>query len=253
MKSNFLHREQDFIVAVNELDYMDRLKPSAIAQFFQNLATSHAVDLGIGFEEMKEKNLFWILSRMSVIIEKSPKLGEKIFVSTFPKKPNMVDAVREFYIMDENGDILVRATSKWCVVDVSSRSIRRCQPLFKSYDSEYTTESALENGNPQLPSLDTKILSDKVYNFEVLITDLDRNIHMNNARYGDIIINCCELEKLNEYSVKAFDINFLSELKIGEKFVVRKAEEGNYTYFEATKNLSTIVFRAKIEWVKNGN
>lgn len=247
---NYLSHKQKFITAVDEFDYYQRIKPSAILQYFQDLATVHATMIGIGFEEMQAQNLCWILSRVSAEIVRPPVLGEEITVETFPRKPNLVDAIRDYYITDKSGQILVRGTSKWCMLDVCSRAIRRCAPLFKYDDSRYITKIAAEGGNPKIEEM-SQLTQNPVKAFEgkVCITDLDRNIHMNNARYGDIILNACNIDFLNNHQIKSFDINFISELKIGEPYEVFKFTNSEKTNFEAI-NVSSqkVVFRAKIKW-----
>lgn len=80
--SNYLQHSQKIVTAVDEFDFLERIKPSAIMEYFQDLATVHASEIGIGYGEMKEQNLCWVLNRLSAIIDKSPKLGEEIIITT---------------------------------------------------------------------------------------------------------------------------------------------------------------------------
>ena len=126
--SNYLQHSQKIVTAVDEFDFLERIKPSAIMEYFQDLATVHASEIGIGYGEMKEQNLCWVLNRLSAIIDKSPKLGEEIIITTYPHKPGLVDAVRDYYITDVSGESLIRGTSRWCVLLNRKRLgvVRRC-------------------------------------------------------------------------------------------------------------------------------
>lgn len=243
--SDYLHYTQRILTAVDEFDYYERLKPSALMQYFQDLATVHATHIGIGYEEMKEKNLCWVLSRLSARITVSPMLGDTVTVTTYPRKPHLVDAVRDYYVTDSTGKQIACGTSKWCVLDIKSRAIRRCSPLFAFDDGMYIPQEPFADGNPQLPSIKD---APTVAHNNVSITDLDRNLHMNNARYGDAIYNACTLDFLNAHSISAFDLNFLSELKAGESYDIRKRDAGDESYFEAVRADGLPVFRARIEW-----
>lgn len=248
--NNCLKLTQKLATAVDEFDFADRLKPSAIMEYFQNAATAHADEIGVGFEQMKSQNLCWVLNRMSAVIEESPRLDEELAINTMPHKPGVVDAIRDYYITDLSGKTLIRGTSRWCVLDIGNKAIRRCAPLFRYEDSQYIAEFALKEGNPQLPELST-IAGESEARFadNVKITDLDRNGHVNNARYGDIIVNCCDFGFYSTHKIKAFDFNFLCEMKMGNDYIVDVKNTGNESYFEAHGNTRVNpIFRARILW-----
>lgn len=246
-----LQYSKNIIVAVDEVDFLERLKISAILQYFQDIATVHAEQLGIGYSQMRSKNLIWVLNRVSACIYRQPHSEETIRLETYPRKPNAVDAVRDYYAYDENENMVFTGTSKWCVLDTETRALRRVAPLFNFEAKMYRSEIALMNGNPAVPEIPTgskRMVSEPT---PVRITDLDRNYHMNNARYGDAILNCCDIELLKKYSVKRFDINFLSELKYGDRFHMEYAACNNCTIFEGLREDDNAAFRAQIEWIKN--
>lgn len=247
---NYLQYTQTIITAVDEFDFKEIIKPSAIMEYFQDLATVHATEIGIGFETMKSENLCWVLNRLSAVIDKSPNLGEEIIITTYPHKPGLVDAVRDYYITDKSGNSLIRGTSRWCVLDINSKHVRRCAPLFNYEDSVFNPEYAINNGNPQLPDIN-EIQSDMQWTFagKVNITDIDRNGHMNNARYADIVVNSCDYEFYCSHKIKAFDFNFLSEMKVNNEFKVNVKTKNNISNFEATNSLmAKPIFRASVIW-----
>ena len=123
--ANYLMHTHKIDAAVDEFDFLDRIKPSAIMGYFQDIAATHAVELGVGFDDLKVQGLFWVLNRLSAVIEKSPVIGEQITVTTYPHKPGTVDAIRDYIITDASGNTLIRGTSRWCVLDISSKAVRR--------------------------------------------------------------------------------------------------------------------------------
>lgn len=249
----FLNMSENFIVAVDEIDFLERLKPSAIMQYFQDLATAHADILGIGFKEMIDQNLIWVLTKLSFKVLKYPVVGEQIRVVTYPRSPGMAEATRDYYIYDSSNNLIIVGTSKWCVLDKGSRMIRRCAPLFNYPQDAYKDVDALSGGCPKLaPFSEDEINSSFCRSFTTEVTDLDRNVHMNNARYGDVILNTCSIEKLYDNNIVSMDINFLSELVWGNKFSCRRIEVGEgETAFEATNDeTKKTVFRAKLTWEK---
>ena len=249
MSEKYLSHSQKFITAVDEMDYREIPKPSAVLQYFQDLATSHANLLGIGYIDMLRRGELWVLSRLSYRVCEYPKIGDEITVTTYPKKPRIVDVNRDYYVTGNDGKVLISGTSKWCVIGKDDRAIKKCRDLFAFDDSVFRPDDPFEGGNIGIKSLDK--LGAKVVpcgEFCVHITDLDRNFHMNNARYGDIVLNSCNVEELNNKIIKSFDINFISELRLNEKITVSRVDIGGETYFDAVKDDGTVVFRARVGW-----
>ncbi len=252
MKTEYLSHARKFTVAVDETDYRELLKPSAVLQYFQDLATAHANKLGVGYNDLLKQDKCWVISRLGYRVNKYPSLGEEISAITFPKKPRIVDVNRDYYVTDKDGNGLISGTSKWCVIGISDRNIKKCKDLFPYEDAFFNPAEPFENGNRKIKPLEELGVEIKRGGeFTVGITDLDRNRHMNNARYGDAVLNSCGIDELNEKKIASFDINFISELFVGDKFIVSRADAEEETYFEALKDGSeTVVFRALIGWKK---
>ena len=248
LEEKYLSHSETFGVALDEIDFTERLKPSAVLQYFQNLATVHADILGIGFSEMLEKNMIWVLTRLSVKYYRSPEVGEKIRVVTFPRKPATAYALRDFYVYDEDEKLIVSGASKWLVIDINNHLIRRCSVLFDYPDDAYMPDEPFEEANKTLS--DAKdgqmkhIMSDIVH-----VSDLDRNGHMNNARYGDIILNAFDVERYKTHAIDRFDLNFISEMKFGKKYDVYKCDEGDISQIRAESD-GAVTFRAEVCWSK---
>lgn len=246
---NYLSCSRMYTVAVDEVDFAERLKPSSVLQYFQDLATEHADIIGIGYETMLKKNLIWVLTNVSVRFHRYPTIGESIKVTTFPRKPAVAYALRDYYITDCNNNVLISGTSKWVTIDVKSRMIRRCNVLFDFADEVYIPNAPFEDGNKTVifdeDAENALIMTDKVR-----ITDIDRNKHMNNARYGDMMLNAFTMEKLTRERIVGFDINFVSEMKYGDDYGVCLQDFDNCSKLKTVRNGDT-VFRAEIRWEKN--
>ena len=245
----YLSHTEEFTVALDEIDFLERLKPSAVLQYFQDLATVHADIIGIGFEEMAARNMIWVLSKLSVKYYRSPKVGERIKVTTFPRKPSTAYALRDFYITDKNENVIVSGSSKWLVIDINNHMIRRCSPLFSYPDDVYFPNEPFEDPNKALLNARDgemkHIMSDIVH-----LTDIDRNGHMNNARYGDILLNAFTPEYLKGREIERFDLNFLNEMKIADKYDVYCVTDDETAVIRGQRGGDT-VFRSEIRWKLN--
>ncbi len=250
-KEQYLHLSGKVTVAVSDADFTGRIKPSAVMEYFQDIATEHADMIGVGYAAMMAKNLVWVMTRMSFEVLKSPKIGEELTIKTFPEKPNNADVNRGYYAYNADGELIMSGTSRWCALSADTHAVRRCMPLFSFEDSAYIPGHPLQDANPKIASAFelSETLPEKTFSYTVAVTDLDRNVHMNNARYGDIILNACGAETVKTHRAARVDINFMSELLAGERCAVFKAQKDGETYLEAKKDgTDAVVFRARVVW-----
>ena len=66
-----------------------------------------------GIDYLTEKHRAWLLSSWQIIVDRYPKLGERIVVSTWPYDFKGIYGYRNFTIQDPEGHYLVRANSNW--------------------------------------------------------------------------------------------------------------------------------------------
>ena len=246
-----LNHKQEIVVAVGDTDFNGQVKPSAVMGYCQDIAAEHATMLGLGYKDLIAEGLAWVMIRMSLKIFKSPKIGESLVIKTFPEKPKKLDVNRGYYIYNTAGELVISASSKWCVIDTRTHKIGRLDQLFAKYtDSDYIPNEPFDDANRKIGALpDSGAVIPAP--FIVQVTDLDQNFHMNNARYGDMVLNACGVQTLKENRIARVDLNFMSQLFIGDKYEIYKARTGNITFIEARKSgANDVIFRARAEWQK---
>jgi len=224
--NKFLNYNQQIRIVVNDCDFLERVKPSAIMAYFQDAATEHAHQLGIGYAGMTARGLAWVMISMCFRVHRNPIIGEELTIKTLPLQPKNVEAIRTYYIIDSHNNVVVSGSSRWCVINIKTRRIERCAPLWQGgkFDSyEYYSCQPFENANKKIATLDI-VNSKPVYSYTVQLTDLDRNKHLNNTRYGDIFTNALGQDFLTKHTLKHFDINFAAEMFVGDTVTVFKKE-----------------------------
>jgi medium-chain acyl-[acyl-carrier-protein] hydrolase len=92
-----------------------------ISYFLQEAAVEHASHRAFGFEDMIRKNLAWVLTRQGIKINKHLKLGEKVRLETWIHLSTENFSVRDFHIVDKDGNIAVAARTSWMMMDLKSR------------------------------------------------------------------------------------------------------------------------------------
>ena len=69
-------------------------------------------------ERLREEKKAWVLSYWQVIVERYPKLNEKITVGTFPTAFKGLFGNRNMYMLDEEGKRIACANSIWVFMDL---------------------------------------------------------------------------------------------------------------------------------------
>ena len=201
-------------IRTNDLDNFDHLSIKAILNFFQDGAGQHAEKLGIGFQALKDKNLYWVLVKTRITKYLEPKPFSKVYIKTWPEEKGRIDFIRNYEIKDADDNLLAVGSSQWCLIDADSRKIVRTDGI--SYPGVGFDGKIY---NEKLTSI-KPILNNKVFSFRVGNSSLDHNWHMNNSKYADIVYDALTQSEIE--GIKDFQINYLHEAKEGDIIDVYK-------------------------------
>lgn len=218
-------------------DMNDRLSAKSILNIFQDAAGIHADKIGVGYETMLAKNLYWILSRVKFDVFKMPVPNQKVVVETWPHEKGRIDFDRDFKVLSDDGETLVIGTSKWCVIDTETRSLQRTENV--NYDGEVCPDKNYEERFGKIVVPNDCLVQKFVHT--VRFSDLDHNKHMNNTNYALLSTNAIDD---NIYS--HFEINFLSECLLGDEIVVSSAKTEDAEFVSGSVG-DKIVFTAFVK------
>ena len=204
-----IYREK-FKISDIHLDRFDRVKPSILLYFAQEVAIKHCIALSLGWEAMHNRHMIWAISRQKIQITRLPNAGETITVETWPMPTTKVAYPRSTVAYDEDGNELFRAISLWVLMDTDTRNM--ITPG-KSGITVAGTLRGLELATPH--SLVAKPLG-SIIRRKVGFTELDRNGHMNNTRYLDWIDDLLPSSFHQNHPAREITICYLSEAREGE-------------------------------------
>jgi len=214
-------------IASKDVDLNDLMRPSAALDKFQDMAGAHADMIGVGYDEVYGKhNLVWvILFEQLEVVSRLPKFNEEVYVNTWPKRQYKLEFEREYEIRDMDNNLLIKGISNWVLIDATKRRIARTDSI--SFNGEYIDKcNYLEKQPRRLNLVCNEVI--KSLEYKVLLTDLDHNGHMNNARYLDAIYNLFFDDK-NKKSFKKVQIAFVHEAYYGQTIKIN--------YFKTEDNL----------------
>ncbi len=84
-------------------------------------------------------------------------------------------------------------------------------------------------------------------------TDIDLNLHVNNIKYIEMIMDSFSMEDYENSLIKTITINFVTESKYDDLIELFKSadEENKYLIEGVNKSTSKVVFQADVELAKH--
>lgn len=210
-------------IRYTDVDFCDRLKLSSLLSLMEESACLSAQELGFGYDVLKPKNYGFILVNWYIELKRTIFFGDELTIVTWPIKPNRLAVFRdfEFYIGDEKVGV---ATSRWCLVDLASFSMLPASSVF-SGDMTFNDCRSTDFNSWRMPEISD---GQKTYSKTVSYSDYDHYNHVNNTKYGDILLDAFTVDELKDAEIRTVQIKYVRQCKFGEVLdVVRsRCEDG---------------------------
>ncbi|MFV0344906.1 MAG: acyl-[acyl-carrier-protein] thioesterase [Bacteroidales bacterium] len=207
MNDTNIHKLSElFTIRQEQVDINKNAHITSILDLCLEMAHKHANMLGVGFDNLKKLNCFWVLSRMNVHIYGYPKWEDKIRISTVPKFDNGMFAYRDFKVEFENGDTIANISSSWLTITADTKKIIKPSSILE--ENQYSGKLHDEKEAPKLQSL----MTIKAENFEpVSFFDVDVNAHVNSIAYLRHAIAAFGISFLSQHTLHEISVNYIKE------------------------------------------
>lgn len=240
--------EKELIIGFTDVDFKERLRPFRAFELLEDLADMHAEQLGIGMESPMMEGYAWVVARNHVQLFSMPKLGEKIKIITWPGERQRMLYPRLFKIENEEGECIGGAYSIWTLLDrqrqrlASHPQINALFPDTEDLGVPVEMPRKLKQPQPTRPP---------VY-YTPAYSDLDRNRHVNNARYISWVCDCFAPERYEDQTILDLEINYLQQAFAGEKIRMEIEEQGASFLIQGNNDETDVpLFRAAGSFAKS--
>jgi len=207
--------DENFTIRAYEIDPKGKASIQTICNYLQEIAGNHARKLGVSVEILLKKNLTWVLSRLHVQIIKYPFWLETIKIKTWPSGVEGLFAIRDFLIFNQKDEIIGKATTSWMLMDIVRKKPIPMPDFVTNIRIPQTTR-AIDDNFEKLPRLSKKNMERY---FNVRLSDLDINQHVNNVSYIEWAVETIPMEILNKQSLCELEVSFRAESHYGNKVV----------------------------------
>lgn len=212
-------------------DMFARIRFSALLNLLVQSAIKSANSLGFGFHMLKKKNMTWMLGRFSLEIISPFRWDEKIFVETWPKTVNGLQYIRDFIVRDEKNVIVANGSSAWLAVNLDTKKLMNVKELNDAF-YELKEKNALEYMPKKVAAKET----DQKFDINATYYDLDINKHVTAVRYIDWMMDTFDLDFHENNYPREIHINYMKEIKVGDKITLNKKQLDDNTFYFGAKN-----------------
>ncbi len=235
-------------IGLSDVDFTKRLKLSTLLGYFQEAASMHADNLGIGVDAIeKSYGIAWILIRIRVDVMEYPVWNDEISIETWHLKTKKFEFQRDFLVRDSKGRIVIRAVSSWVILDLKTRELKKTELLDINYPPG-TEERAIDC---RLGKLKAFGQPEFAYKKVIGYSDIDINGHLNNSRYVDFAMDCFTVEAHRRYFIKSMQVSYVNEALPGDSIVFYRdisSLNSNLIYIEGiSEKNDAVIFKAQAE------
>lgn len=197
-------------VSPNQTDCFGRLRGDALLWMIQQVSGNHSNQLGLTWEFLNQRNLFWAIVRHRVQITRMPMENEKITLETWPSPPTRVGYPRSVVAVDEKGQEVFRSMTLWVLMDTRKRT------MVLPGSSALEVPGVLRGTELKVPgSLHPATLPFHTAR-TVCYGDLDVNRHMNNTRYMAWAEDLLPSAFHGEHPLQELVVNYANEAREGQ-------------------------------------
>ena len=187
-----------------DADGFGRLKPSAAALIMQDLAQSHTAEYGDSQPQLYLRGAVWVLARTRATFTRLPFSGESLTVTTWPGK-TVRSLFPRYYTFAVGEEKVGAAVTFWTLVDTEKHEMTDPESRGVYVAGEPALPAPFENP-PRLREKGEPLFETAR---RCCYSDIDRNRHMNNARYVEWLCDVLSPET----TPSGFQVNYLSEIR----------------------------------------
>ena len=194
-----------FQIRPTEVDRYGRLKPSAMLLYIQQTAGEHSDSYDLTYDALAQRGIFWAVIRHKIEITRLPRDNETITLETWPMPTTRVAYPRSTVAYDEQGNVLFRSICLWILMDLNNRS------MLLPGKSGVDVEGFLRGDELSAPKSLLPLPLQHHTPRQVVFSDLDRNGHMNNARYLDWVQDLLPSDHHRDHPIKELTMCYINE------------------------------------------
>ena len=202
-----------WFLTAGETDARSLMPITLVAARCIEIATEHANALGIGYTELAEHRLGWVLARLSIEMIRYPGINENYSMSTWIEGYNRFFSDRCYVMTDADGNTIAHIRSMWVAIDMKTRAMADLSELERERFPISDRTCPVSKERAPLIAKNAEVRG-REYSFKYC--DIDFNRHVNTIRYLDLVLNSYSLDFFDHNNISRLDVSFEHECYFGE-------------------------------------
>ena len=212
-------------VDAHDTDFSEIARPAALLRYMQSAANMQLHTLGPTNDDLLSMGQAFVLSKLNIVFHSPVNAYDQICADSWSCESKGFSFNRCFSIK-KDGETVTEASSVWALIDVVTHKPFRVEEFHPNFDPDPPIFLDL----PKRLHLPDGL--NEVGAHRVTYGETDRNRHMNNVRYLDMLCDFMDMETL--FWEKA-SISFLSEAKTGEVLRIFEKTIGDEHFFRSIR------------------
>jgi acyl-ACP thioesterase len=226
------------------VDFKNDLALGVLGNHLLNCSNLHASKRGFGIDNLNVNQTTWVLSRLSIEMNRYPKKGEKFNIDTWITDIYRLFTDRCYAIESTEGEVLGYGKSVWAMIDMDTRKPLDLEASYGNRIDEIVADKACPIQKSNRIKVKNGTLAHK---HTVVYGDIDMNGHLNSVKYIEHALNTFTLPYLSSHFLRRFEIAYVAESYFGDTISIYKEEvEDNVYHIEIRKNDKEVVTRCRL-------
>ncbi|MCD8098602.1 MAG: thioesterase [Lachnospiraceae bacterium] len=205
-------------VRMTEADQYQQMTLTSVLNQFQDCSIFHSEDRGVGMSFLESRKRMWVLSSWKIVINRYPKMAERIWVETWPYAFGKMTGSRNFRMLDGQGEVLAYADSFWVYMNTErARPCRLDEDVSGAYEINPKLDMEYEDGHIMLPE---GMREEEP--FSVIWHQLDVNHHVNNGQY---VLMAAEYLP-EDFQIRQMRVEYRKSAKLDDRICPKVAVDG---------------------------
>lgn len=231
--------EEDYITSFTQTGIHNVLTNKSFLSLMENLAGAHSAYCHFSFADIAPDNLSWVILSWRLQVFRRPAADEKVTVKTWGRFFNPIFVLRDFKVIDSQGNVCAIASSKWCLIDTLKGKIAKLPENLDKIYHGFVNESVFNDNEMLKIPIPTSELVSKDY-YKIRRFDLDINRHVHNLNYLNFAYELLPLDVYDGKELNNLEIIYKKEIKYGETI---------HSFLYVENNIYTIVIKNEDESV----
>lgn len=205
--------QENYDVRAYDIDAHKRMTAPALLRILNEAAMQHVLKLKLSVLDLEPHQIGWVLLRLEVRINRLPNLGEKIQIRTTPSGFERAFTYRDYYVLDESGEVIATAASTWILMNIETRRPARIPEWIVQQMPAFPAEKdCLPRPATRLETWPEEFGHEQSH--RVGWYDLDFNWHLSNTHYLRLLLDSVPATFLRNHFPTRIQIHYKQEAQL---------------------------------------